>query len=658
MSEDLLELAVAALGGSHRPGQATMAQAVASALESNTHLLVQAGTGTGKSLGYLVPSVEYAVKTGNRIVVSTATLALQAQIIGRDIPRLAKAVTPALGRTPTAAVLKGRRNYVCLHKLDGGYPDDEQSMLFDIGADAAAHTSRTNSMTATESDIARIREWADTTTTGDRDDLKPGVSDRTWSMVSVNAFDCLGTKCPLREECFAERAKIAAADADIIVTNHALLAIDAAGEQTILPDHSAVIIDEAHELRDRVTGALTGSLTHAMLLAAASATKKHTAATEDALASLTHASNRFATVLDQAEPGLLRVWPQNLSEAVSAVRDSLRTVMSQVGKPQESDADAGPHLARARLDEAYELTEHLLEHGNNDVVWIARDTFRDTTTTSLVIAPLSVAGTLRSGLFAESTVIATSATLTLGGKFEAVGASLGLAGPEAPRYDAIDVGSPFTYAKQGILYIAGHLPKPGRSGLAAQTLDEILGLVEASRGGALGLFSSRKAAEDAAAYVREHSEYPVLLQGEGTLSSLVNEFAEDAAASLFGTMSLWQGVDVPGITNRLVIIDRIPFPRPDDPLAQARTQAASARGANGFMAVSATHAALWLAQGAGRLIRTTEDRGVVALLDSRARHAGYSAFLLKSLPPLWTTDNPDQVRQALHRLAATANEGW
>lgn len=668
--EELLDAAVEALGGTHRQGQTEMAGAVASALESGTHLLVQAGTGTGKSLGYLVPGVEYALRTGERVVVSTATLALQAQIIQRDLPRLARVVGDKTGHKPTSAVLKGRRNYVCLHKLGGGYPDDEGSMLFDVGADAASshavssHSAsqgnrggssyRGTGLSATEAEVSRIREWSRTTNTGDRDDLVPGVSDRTWSHVSVNSFDCLGSKCPLKEECFAELAKTRAADADIVVTNHALLAIHSQGDQVILPEHSAVIIDEAHELRDRVTGALTGSLTHAMVAAAAASARKHTAATAGSVQALTTAGDSFAAVLDTCESGLLRVWPEELTRSVAAVRDALRDVMSQVGNEKEHEADAGRHLARARLDEAFELTERLLDLGANDVAWVARSTVRDTTTVSLVVAPLSVAGTLRTGLFAEATVVATSATLALGGKFEPVAASLGLAGPESPRYDAIDVGSPFDYEKQGILYVAGHLPKPGRAGLSVQLLDELVELLEASRGGALGLFSSRKAAQEAAEFVRENTQLPVLLQGEDTLSALVKDFAADDAASLFGTMSLWQGVDVPGITNRLVIIDRVPFPRPDDPLTQARTQAAASRGANGFMAVSATHAALRLAQGAGRLIRTTEDRGVVAILDSRVRTASYSGFLINSLPPLWKTADGALVKKALSRLAEQA----
>lgn len=648
---DLLDHAVAGLGGTRREGQDTMAQAVGSALDSGVHLLVQAGTGTGKSLAYLVPSVEYALRTGERVVVSTATLALQAQIIDRDLPRLTKSIAGELGRRPTAAVLKGRRNYACKHKLEGGYPDDGAGMLFDQGADGAAGRGGGNP-TALEAEIARVRSWAKSTETGDRDDLMPGVSDRAWAQVSVNAFDCLGAKCPLYDECFAELARGRAGAADIVVTNHALLAIDAFGDSQVLPEHAAVVIDEAHELRDRVTSALTGSLTAAVLAAAVAAGRRHTQVQEGVLNLLETAAAGFERALEACEEGLVRVWPEALQAAVVAVRDAARQVVADIGGGSEraSEAEAGRQMAGARLQEVFELAERMAEHGDWDVVWVARSAYREQETVALVVAPLSVAGTLRRGIFEDATVIATSATLALGGRFEAVAASLGLVGPEAPRYDAIDVGSPFDYAAQGILYAASQLPKPGRSGLGEEALAELVELVEASGGGALGLFSSRAAAAQAAQALRERTDLTVLAQGEDTLSSLVRRFAADEDACLMGTMSLWQGVDVPGRTCRLVVIDRIPFPRPDDPLSQARTQAAAQRGANGFMAVSATHAALRLAQGVGRLIRSSEDRGVVAILDSRVRTARYGEFLLSSLPPMWRTESPAAVRGALRRL--------
>lgn len=647
--ENLLESAVGAIGGSPREGQQEMAQAVASSLDKGIHLLVQAGTGTGKSLAYLVPAAEYVTRTGGKVVVSTATLALQTQIIHRDLPRLFKAVKKDLDPLPRAALLKGRRNYVCKHKLAGGYPDEGEGMLFDLGADAEAGRKPTERSGLGE-EIQRIRTWEKTTDTGDRDDLLPGVSDRAWSQVSVNAFDCLGSNCPLFTECFAEIARNKAAEADIVVTNHALLAIDAFGESNVLPEHDVIIIDEAHELKDRVTSALSGQINTSMLSAATSSVRKHTTVQDGVVSLLDSAAAALERAQTSVPEGLILHMSEALGLALTQIRDSARQIINDIGGKTE-DADAGRQMAKARCQEIFELAERFCDPGKNDVIWLSRSTFREKETTNLVVAPLSVAGTMRNGIFEESTVVATSATLSLGGNFDAVAASLGLFGPDAPKWDSLDVGSPFDYGKQGILYVASHLPKPGRSGLSEEALTELEELVESSNGGALGLFSSRAAANAAAEHLRTKFDLPILLQGDDGLPALVSQFTADDQTCLFGTMSLWQGVDVPGRTNRLVIIDRLPFPRPDDPLMQARARDADQRGVNGFMAVSATHAALRLAQGAGRLIRSTGDRGVVAVLDSRLRSARYAGFLVNSMPRMWPTTNSGLVRTSLARLA-------
>ncbi|GAA1846002.1 ATP-dependent DNA helicase [Brevibacterium marinum] len=626
-----------------------MAEAVASAVDKGIHLLVQAGTGTGKSLAYLVPAAEYSSRTGGRVIVSTATLALQTQIIHRDLPRLFKAVKKTLDPLPRAALLKGRRNYVCKHKLSGGYPDEGEGMLFDLGADAEAGRKPSDRSGLGE-EIQRIRTWEKTTETGDRDDLLPGVSDRAWSQVSVNAFDCLGSNCPLYTECFAELARNNAAEADIVVTNHALLAIDAFGENTVLPEHDVIVIDEAHELKDRVTNALSGQINMSMLSAATSSVRKHTVVQDGVVALLDSAAAALERALSGVSEGLVMNMSETLSLALAQIRDSSRQIINDIGGKTE-ESDAGRQMAKARCQEVFDLAERFCSPGKNDVVWLSRSTFRERETTNLVVAPLSVAGTMRSGIFEESTVVATSATLSLGGNFDAVAASLGLFGPDAPKWDGLDVGSPFDYGRQSILYVAAHLPRPGRSGLSEQALEELEELVTASNGGALGLFSSRAAANAAAEHLRSTLDVPILLQGDDGLPSLVSQFSADEEACLFGTMSLWQGVDVPGRTNRLVIIDRLPFPRPDDPLMQARSRDADSRGVNGFMAVSATHAALRLAQGAGRLIRSTSDQGVVAVLDSRLRSARYSGYLVNSMPSMWPSTDSALVKASLGRLA-------
>ncbi len=644
----LLDEAVAATGGQNRAGQRTMAAHVAQALELQRHLLVQAGTGTGKSLGYLVPALARVGESDQPIVVATATLALQAQIVNRDIPRLLQALEPRPESQAQVALLKGRNNYLCLHKLEGGYPEDEPDALFDM----PSSTSRVGE------EVVRLREWADRTETGDRDELKPGVSDRAWAQVSVSAAECLGRRCPLVEECFSEMARSRAAEADIVITNHALLAINAFEGMKVLPEHETVIIDEAHELVDRVTGAVSGSLTVAMVRRAARSVKKHSKADSGALEM---AAGTLETAFEGLAEGLLKGLDGRLLTAISAVNDAARTALSDT-KPDGQDVDAGLQMARSRVSEVHDMSSRILEaSGEQDVLWIYRQggwengryvAASDTDPATLNIAPLSVGLQLRDGLFADRTVILTSATLTVGDSFDVAAGALGLQGEGAPRWTSIDVGSPFDYRKQGIMYVAGDLKPPG-FGVHEGQLERLHELCEASEGGALGLFSSKRAAERAAEYMREHSDLNILLQGESSLKALVEEFSEDVDSCLFGTMSLWQGVDVPGDSCRLVVMDRIPFPRPDDPIAQARTEAVNRHRGNGFMAVSAHHAAIRMAQGAGRLIRSVSDRGVVAVLDSRVATKRYGGFLMKAMPPMWSTQNKAAVMGALARLSAS-----
>lgn len=645
---NLLDEVVEATGGQKREGQRTMAAHVAQALELQRHLLVQAGTGTGKSLGYLVPALARVGESDQPIVVATATLALQAQIVNRDIPRLLEALEPRPESQAQVALLKGRNNYLCLHKLEGGYPEDEPDALFDM----PSSTSRVGE------EVVRLREWADRTETGDRDELKPGVSDRAWAQVSVSAAECLGRRCPLVEECFSEMARSRAAEADIVITNHALLAINAFEGMKVLPEHETVIIDEAHELVDRVTGAVSGSLTVAMVHRATRGVKKHSKADSGALEM---AAGTLETALEGLPEGLLKGLDGRLLTALSAVNDAARAALSDT-KPDGQEVDAGLQMARSRVSEVHEVSNRILEaSAEQDVLWVSRQggwengryvVASDTDPATLNIAPLSVGLQLRDGLFADRTVILTSATLTVGDSFDVAAGALGLQGEGAPRWTSIDVGSPFDYRKQGIMYVAGDLKPPG-FGVHEGQLERLRELCEASEGGALGLFSSKRAAERAAEYMREHSDLNILLQGESSLKALVEEFSEDVDSCLFGTMSLWQGVDVPGDSCRLVVMDRIPFPRPDDPIAQARTESVNRHRGNGFMAVSAHHAAIRMAQGAGRLIRSVDDRGVVAVLDSRLATKRYGGYLMKAMPPMWATQNKAAVTGALARLSAS-----
>ena len=653
-----LDEAVRRLRGAPRPGQVEMAARVADALETRTHLLVQAGTGTGKSLGYLVPVMVRAVDAGERAVVSTATLALQRQILTRDAPLAADAVEVVTGSRPGVALLKGWQNYVCRHRLEGGYPDDEGA-LFSAGEATTAGRIGEAGRRSVGEQVVRLREWAADTTTGDRDDLVPGVSDRAWAQVSVSRAECLGPSCPLREECFPELARAAAAEADVVVTNHAMLGIAAAGNPGVLPEHRVLVVDEAHELVERVRSQSTVSLSAAAVMRVAATARRGASVLVTELES---AGRRLQLSLADLPDGRLRDGPPPvLHEALVVLDAAARQVLADVreaAKAGRKGADAGGAggvaLARTAVSDLVGAIERMTSDSvreHRDVAWVERPRM-GTEPPRLTLAPVDVAASVADSLLGDRAAVLTSATLALGGGFEPMARALGLT-LAAGQWDGADVGTPFDYARQGILYTPTHLPRPGR-GISEAVLDEILTLTEASGGGMLGLFSSRRAAEEAAGVLRGATALTVYAQGEDQLPALVEAFAADEDACLVGTLSLWQGVDVPGRACRLVIIDRIPFPRPDDPVAQARSEAVAAGGGNGFMSVSAAHAALLLAQGAGRLIRRSEDRGVVAVLDPRLRTARYGAFLARSMPGLWPTRDRDVVLGALARLAATS----
>ena len=672
---ELLTHAVESVGGAERPGQVQMADAVGRAIRTGEHLAVQAGTGTGKSLAYLVPAVRHAVTTGSTIVVATATIALQRQLIDRDLPRLVAALKPLLDREPVFAILKGRRNYLCLHRQKGGVADDPQDALFD-----PADTGPTSPLGR---QVMRLHEWADQTTTGDRDELVPGVPEAAWRQVSVSAQECIGAqRCPFGSRCFAEKARDAAGRADIVVTNHALLAIDATSEIDVLPDHDVVIIDEAHDLVDRVTSATTGELSGPAVDTAARRAGRLTesAAMEGSATAvadrLREAAAALAIDLGDAPAGRLDELSGTLAATLTSVQDAAGACLEAIQASAATEDEDPQKMAAARvtlasLDDLQRTASRILDAFGEqiteraEVVWLDRPFGEDTRRPpTLRVAPLEVGRVLRNRLFAQRTVALTSATLALGGSFAPLAIQWGLPpqggwepsadGEEPATWKGLDVGSPFDHPRSGILYVARHLPPPGRDQLPEAYLTELEELIAAAGGRTLGLFSSMRAAKQAAGALRERISQPLLCQGDDLTAQLVRQFAEDEPTCLFGTLSLWQGVDVPGNSLQLVVIDRIPFPRPDDPLASARQRAVAAHGGNGFMTVAASHAALLLAQGAGRLLRTMTDRGVVAVLDPRLVTARYGDFLRASLPPFWTTTDPALVRAALRRLAASS----
>jgi ATP-dependent DNA helicase DinG len=671
---EVLAAAVKAIGGTERLGQVEMADAIAECLETSHHLLVQAGTGTGKSLGYLAPALLWLVRhPGKRIVVATATLALQSQLANNDIPAAAAAVESVTGHRPQHAILKGRTNYVCLLRLRDGTAQDQEALIPEGDLiDSIRSAPQNTPESALSAEVLAIRAWAEEQARGgglaDRDDA-PSHTERAWAQVSVPVRECLGAqRCPYGDECFVESSRDAARAADLVVTNHALLAINAMHGGTALPEHSAVIIDEAHELVSRVTGAASAELSPQMIERVG---RRALTFLEDEVAlELLESAKTFRTALENAPLERIEDPDSSFVTACVAVRNAARTAVSAL--TGEDSQDSSRRQTAAAVKEIFDIAERMAALAKSDVVWVAD---RDRFGREARVSPLSVAGLMRGRIFGEHTAVLTSATLKLGGDFTPIAASVGLKGnerielvppardpeqdgptvrevEEAVPWRGLDVGSPFEYRRQGILYIARSLPPPGRDGLSDASIAEIAELLEASGGRALGLFSSRKAAEVAAVYARKRlPALTILCQGDAQLPELTRRFIQEEKASLFGTLSLWQGVDVPGATCQLVIIDRIPFPRPDEPLTVARQRAVAEAGGNGFMKIAASHAALLLAQGSGRLIRRFSDRGVVAVLDPRLVTARYGTFLKASMPDMWQTTDRQVAIQALRRLS-------
>ncbi len=526
-------------------------------------------------------------------------------------------------------------------------------------------------------EVLSLREWAEEEATSgglaDRDGA-PSHTDRGWQQVSIPVRECLGAqRCPFGDECFVEKSREAARAADLVVTNHALLAINAMHGGTALPEHAAVIIDEAHELVGRVTGAASAELTPAQIERVARRAMTHL--DDDVALDLLESAEALRGALESAPLERVEDSSSAFVEACVSVREAARTAVSAMtGGEDKSDGER--RQAAAAVKEVLDVAERMAGLSAPDVVWVSES---ERMGRAARVAPLSVAGLMRSAVFGSATTILTSATLKLGGEFTEVASSVGLRpserddspgkpatsvrdtdhGPapdDAPlRWRALDVGSPFDYGRQGILYLTRSMPTPGRDGMPVEVLTEIAELVWAAGGRTLGLFSSRRAAETAAVHVRKQlPKQTVLCQGDAQLSELTRRFVAEEQTSLFGTLSLWQGIDVPGPTCSLVIIDRVPFPRPDEPLILARQRAVAEAGGNGFMSVAATHAALLLAQGAGRLIRRTDDKGVVAVLDPRLATARYGSFLRASMPPMWQTSDRETVVQALRRLSGQA----
>ena len=649
-----LGAAVFAINGSPRDGQIEMAEAVANALSDRHHLLVQAGTGTGKSLAYLVPALVH----GKKVLVATATLALQRQLVERDLPRVKEALEKELGRSISFAVYKGVGNYLCLQKMNADDGTADSEVLVDISS--------------LEKDARRLREWAAKPgISGDRDDA-PDVDRRVWLANSTSGRECVGAdECRFGSECFAVNAKAKAQTADIVVTNHTLLAIEIVDSHPILPERDAVILDEAHEFMDRTTQAVTEELTSGRVARAANMARRHMPGKiSDAFVK---AAEGFAEAMDEYgqeyrirsdEERKLNELPDALAAPVRKIKEAAEAVIAYINADSEIvDPDSLADRARVKgaVNEIKVTAQKMMRMGEGQVLWY------EPTFSTLYLAPLAVSHVLRENLFTQTPVIATSATLTVGKSFDPIARSLGILATAESESESeeessidpsnvqmLDVGSPFDFANQGMLYLPRELPEPGRDGPSKEALVELGELIDAAGGRTLALFSSWRGVEMADEHLRRVlAELPIsiITQKRGdSVGSLVERFADDPTSILLGTMSLWQGVDVPGPSCTLVAIDRIPFPRPDDPVMSARAAEADAAGGSGFMQVSLPRAALLLAQGTGRLIRSVDDRGVVAILDSRIINKRYGSILLNSMPPLWRTSDGKTVKESLKRL--------
>jgi ATP-dependent DNA helicase DinG len=594
-------LAACLAGFEPRAEQAELAAAVAEALRTREHLLAEAGTGTGKSLAYLVPALD----SGQRVVVSTATKALQAQLLSNDVP-LAAAV---LGREVEVAVLKGRQNYLCRKALHGF--ELLGAALFRRPEDGARFES--------------MRPWIEQTEQGDRAELdfEPPVS--LWSELAVGADRCLGRRCAFHAVCFSEAARERASHADLVIVNHALYFADLGVRErvegaAVLPEHHAVVFDEAHRLEEMAAIWLGGRVSRSVLGRLASDVERACRETgaplparaldrvERAAASLFEVVCPAAGKRRLREPPLERRLP--LQERLIGLAEALG------GRSDELDA-----LAFRAAAYASDIDACLDTDGLARVAWAEPD--------AVAWAPVDVSSRLRERLWGDGpTAVLVSATLTVADDFGFVRDRLGLRDART-----LQVGSPFDFEDQALLYLPEGLPNPRDPGALERVAEEALGLCLASGGRALVLTSSYRALEAIAGSLRGRIPHEVLVQGDAPRERLLERFRSEVDSVLVATATFWQGVDVPGEALSLLVIDKLPFSPPDDPLVEARCERIAAEGGDWFAEYALPAAVLQLRQGFGRLIRTRADRGVVAILDPRVQTRPYGRRFLDSLPP-------------------------
>jgi ATP-dependent DNA helicase DinG len=620
----LLDATVAGFAGEHRDGQRELAGAVSAAITEGHHLVAEAPTGSGKSLAYLAP----AIASGLTVVVATSTIALQGQLMQKDLPSIAQH-----GSVPfTFALLKGRSNYLCRAKLRSAAEPDA---LFEtpVAAGFAGH-------------MKHFADLARTSVVGDRAALTQPIADSSWAAVSCSSLECPGrTNCADGAECFAELARGRAQEASILVVNHALYCMHLAAGGNVLPDHDLVIIDEAHAFAENATNAFGADLAPEILSRLAGMLGK-TDADASAVTALTDSAAALGKLIADRTGRVDVSRDDQLAGALHAAAERLAAASTKLGRADNEGAKRTARLSTARL----EVLRRLAAPAAEDVVWIERVRNTD----RICIAPVAVGDLLGSALLERRPVIAVSATLGGDPPFGEFASAMGFA-PSAPLgswgerdndgvvesetgrgYEPLQASSSFDWKRQGLLYVGRDLPDPGRAHeeWVDQAGDRLCRLVNAAGGRALVLCTSHANVRRFADLLRERTEHDVLCQGDAEVGRLIESFLEDETSVLVGTRSFWAGIDAPGVACVLVVIDRIPFPAPNEPLHAARRERAERLGLNAFAAVDLPRAALVLAQGAGGLLRSRTDRGVVAVLDPRLATRDYRKTLLSAIPPL------------------------
>lgn len=629
---DALEIATSALPHSEsRPGQKEMAHAVEEALHEGKHLIVQAGTGTGKTIAYLVP----AIVAGKRTVVTTATKALQDQLAHKDLPFLVQHLSEYVNRDITFAVLKGRSNYVCRQRLA------------ELNGETEKKNRKTDSPTLLEVDemsqsvrreIDLISEWTKTTKSGDMADISWSPSDRALRAVSVGSDECPGARrCPVGGTCFSELARFKASEADIVVVNTHLYGLHVASGGQLLPEHEVLIVDEAHGLEDIMSDTVGVSI-HAGNFNFFAGVVKRIIADPKVISDIVNIGTMLDEVLSPIHNQRISApLPLEVTAVLAEGRRIVARILDILRTIETKDDDSNQRKLRAQT-----LATRLAD--TIDVALKTDDTYVPYISGTvdhpkLDIAPLDVGPVLDAGVWQKTTAILTSATVP-----SKMADRIGL---PVSKTQLCNVESPFDYQSNAVLYCSKHLPNPNSPEFTKLMHEELFHLISAAGGRTLALFTSYRALDAAVDAMRKRLPNTILSQREYQKNQLVKLFSEDESSCLFATSGFFQGIDIPGRTLSLVTLDRIPFPRPDDPLLSARRDAIGDRA---FREIDLPRAATLLAQATGRLIRNATDRGVVAVFDPRLGNAGYRRDILGSMPPMRKSVDRQEVEEFLRLI--------